>query len=85
VQTPRSFDHLVGAGDERWRHFEGERLGGGQIDDEVELRRLLDRNVAWLRPAQNLVIGMTDPVRRSANLRSAGMIDSFSAPSCSRQ
>src|SRR6516162_5562121 len=24
-------------------------LGGRQIDDEIKLRRLLDRNVAWLR------------------------------------
>ena len=34
---------------------ETERLGGGQIDDEIEFGRLLDREVARLRPAQNLV------------------------------
>jgi hypothetical protein len=30
-------------------------LGGGEVDDEIELGRLLDRDVAWLRPAQNFV------------------------------
>ena len=37
------------------RHFEAERLGGRQIDDQIELGRLLDRDVSRLRPAQNLV------------------------------
>ena len=33
----------------------GPRLGGRKIDGEIELGRLLDRNFARLRPAQNLV------------------------------
>src|SRR5262249_55758665 len=40
------FDHLVGAGEQRWRDGQAERLGGDQIDDEIELGRLLDRQVA---------------------------------------
>jgi hypothetical protein len=36
------FDHRVSA----------ERLCRDQIDDEIELGRLLDRNVSWLRSAQ---------------------------------
>src|SRR5262245_5877565 len=50
-----SLDHLVRASEQRRRHIEAERLGGGQIDDEVELGWLLDRNVGRLRAAQNLV------------------------------
>src|SRR4030095_2798374 len=50
-----SLDHLVGASEQRRGHLEAEHLGGRQIDDEFELGRLLDRNFAWLRTAQNLV------------------------------
>ena len=32
-----------------------EGLGGRKIDDEIEFDRLLDRNVARLRAAQNLI------------------------------
>src|SRR5437899_12117128 len=48
-------DHLVGPQQERLRNRQAERLCGGQIDDESELGRLLDRQVPRPRPAQNLV------------------------------
>jgi hypothetical protein len=44
------FDHLVGAQQERLRDRQTEGLGGGQIDDEIELSRLLDRQVGRLSP-----------------------------------
>jgi hypothetical protein len=50
-----SFDHLVGARQQRSGDFEAERLGGRKIDDEIKLGRLLDRDVGRLRSAQDLV------------------------------
>jgi hypothetical protein len=38
---PRSFDHLVGARNQRWWEAEVERLGGFQVDDQCNFRRLL--------------------------------------------
>ena len=39
----------------RRRHVEAERLRHDQVNDEVELGRLLDRKIGGLRPPQNLV------------------------------
>jgi len=41
----RLFDHLVGAGEERRRHFQAKRLRHDQVNDEVELGWLLNPNV----------------------------------------
>ena len=58
--TPRdthpSFDHLVGAGDERRRHVQADRLRHDQVNDEVELSRPLDRKIGGFRPRKILSI-----------------------------
>jgi hypothetical protein len=50
-----SLDYHVGAGEQSWRHLKAERLGGFEVDDKLEFRRLFDRDVGRLRTAQNLV------------------------------
>jgi hypothetical protein len=39
------FDHLIGATKQRQRESEAERLGGLQVDDELNLRGLLDGKI----------------------------------------
>src|SRR5438552_8297795 len=55
LRLAHSFDHLVGAGEQRGRHREAERLRRDQIDDKFKPRRLLDWYIAGLRPAQNFI------------------------------
>jgi len=50
-----SFDHLVGAGEKSRRNFDPERDCGGQVENEIELGRLLDWQIAWLHASQNLI------------------------------
>ena len=55
AQTQRLLDHLIGPLQERRRYREAERLRGLQVDDQIELRGLLHRQVPWLGPLQDLV------------------------------
>ena len=50
-----SLDHFVGRGQQRWRHGEPQRFGGLEINDQLETRRLFDRQIAGLCAFQDLV------------------------------
>jgi hypothetical protein len=47
------FNHLVGDREQRRRHMEAERLGCNQVHDQVELGRLLDREVCRIFALEN--------------------------------
>jgi len=47
-QTGSLFDHLVSAVEKRWRNCDAEGVSGLEIDQELELCRLLDRNFRGL-------------------------------------
>src|SRR6516164_3874259 len=44
-----SFDHLVGAGEQRRWHFKAERLRSSEIDDQLHFRWHIIGEVAYLR------------------------------------
>ena len=50
-----SFNNLIRAQQQRRRDGEAEGFRGLEVDDELELRRLLDGEVAWLRALEDLV------------------------------
>src|SRR5262249_2040202 len=50
-----SFNDLIRSEQQRWRDREAESLGGPDVDHELELRRLLNGEVSWLRALQDLV------------------------------
>src|ERR1700722_12704893 len=46
-------DHLVGAAEQRQREGEAERLGGLEIDNELDFCKQLDRQGGGLLPVEN--------------------------------
>jgi len=68
----RLLDHLVGAGEQLWRHVEAERLRSDQADDQIESCWLLDRQITWSGPAENLVnivASAPEEVREARSIR----------------
>src|SRR5262245_61704216 len=63
-----SFDHLVGAGERRRRLVEAERLGGDQVNDEIELGRLLDWQVAAAHDFVDIITGAPEQVLQTPAL-----------------
>ena len=59
MNVRRSFDDLVGEREQRRRQVEPERLGGLEIDHQLELDRLHHRQVGRLRtskcPSENIL------------------------------
>jgi hypothetical protein len=50
-----SFDHLVGAGEHARRHIKPERLGGLEVNHQLELDWRLDGKLARFRALENAV------------------------------
>ncbi len=50
-----SFEYVVSHGEQRLRNAETEQLGGLEVYGQLKLGGLFDRDVAGLRPTQNLV------------------------------
>ena len=63
-QQKSLFDQLVGSDDQQLRDLQAECLRGREIDDQIELGRLFDRDVGRLGPAQYFVDVLgTSPVQ----------------------
>src|SRR5262245_55453742 len=67
-----SLDQLISLCDEQRRHFETERLGGLEVDDQLELRGLLDGQVGGLGALEDLVHVGGSELKHISTVRSIG-------------
>src|SRR5262249_24091367 len=68
--TP-SFDHLVGAGEQRRRNFQVKRPGRLEIDDELDFGRLHDRQIGGLgalEDASDIVAHLTPHIGKISSI-----------------
>src|SRR5204863_4648478 len=56
----QSLDHVVGAGKQRRWHGQAQSLGGLEVDDQLELSRLHNRQIDWLLALENTTGVNTD-------------------------
>src|SRR6516164_1143040 len=69
---PLSFDHLVGAQKEGSRHVEAKGPCGLQIDNQLKLDRLLDRQIGWLGSFGNAIYVFGLALKQCDDIRSVG-------------
>ena len=84
-----SFDHLVGGDQQGWRNGQPKGLGGLQVDDELEFRRLFDGQVGRARALGNAIHILGNPPERGDDVRSVGKqtthVDKFALAERRRQ
>src|ERR1700734_1494080 len=62
-------DHLVSGGQQRLRDGEAERVGGLEVDDQLDFYGLLDRQIGWFLAFENapgINANLAEPIAEAA-------------------